>query len=106
MSDMTASKALKHLQNATARRRAAEDSERKWAQRYALLTCPYKVGETITCKAKTWTGKDCKVDRIGTDRKFSWSGPWVWRVYVKILKQDGTPHKWGSASWKATEETA
>ena len=78
----------------TAIKRAQEVRVRAM-QKYAELTCPFKVGDTATCCGYSYGGRKMEVNRIICKDNSGWGStkPYIWMVYGRVLKADGTPGK-------------
>ena len=52
------------------------------------LTCPYKMGDVVTVKGWAYEGKKGEVCKIRGHQE--WGGKYMWRVYVQVLRKDGS----------------
>ena len=69
-----------------------------WLNEWAALNCPYKVGERVTVKGYTHTGKTAVIESVCG--KIGYSNEPEWVVRTKLVKKDGSlgtvSVEWGS----------
>lgn len=60
----------------------------KLKEDYASVTCPFKIGDVVTCYGYAHTGKKLRITDIWC-QDFAYD--WEWKVRGLILLKDGTP---------------